>query len=151
MLIQQIDQSSILALIGLLGTVLPVGTTYVFTKRKEINANIREEKTKKYDALLTSLTKLVGKSVGKPDTDIIQNILSNDAAIDDFVMAYYGAAAYASDSVIEACHNFFMSVTSKTIDTAKIILQVSDIYSAIRFDINPRAHLFLYPVQSPNI
>jgi hypothetical protein len=53
-------------------------------------------------------------------------------------MAYYKASAYANDRVIEACDNFFISLSKK--DSEEIITKrITDIYSAIRQDINPKA------------
>jgi hypothetical protein len=58
--------------------------------------------------------------------------------MNDFIMAYYKASAYADDRVIEACDNFFKSLAKN--DNEEIITkQITEIYSAIRQDINPKA------------
>jgi hypothetical protein len=48
MLVQQIDSSIIVALISVLGA----GISYALTKNKEINENIRQKKTERYDDLI---------------------------------------------------------------------------------------------------
>lgn len=50
------SEAIIIALIGVLGGVLPVGISYVYSKNKEINASIRQEKIKRYDELIDDLT-----------------------------------------------------------------------------------------------
>lgn len=94
MLVERIDQTSIVALIGVLGTVLPVGISYVLTKNKEIEAHVREEKTKRYDDLIGALVK------------IVRSRPLDDDPLDNFITAYDRAMAFASDLVLERCNHF---------------------------------------------
>jgi hypothetical protein len=135
MLVLQIDPSIIVALIGVFVGVLPVGMTYVLTKRKEINANIREEKTKRYDDLIGAVTAIVTSG------------FRNDAdSMNKFYMAYNKASAYASDLVLEKC-NDLLTRFKKESDTGvltsegsdRIIAIINDVYGAIRKDINPKS------------
>ena len=134
-LVQQIDPGIIIALIGVLGGLLPVGMTYVLTKRKEINANIREEKTKRYDDLIGALAA------------IVQSGFTNDAdSMNKFIMSYNKASAYASDLVLEKCNDLLGAFEKETQaeeftpeGSDRIIAIVNEVYGAIRKDINPRA------------
>jgi hypothetical protein len=135
MLVLQIDPSIIVALIGVFVGVLPVGMTYVLTKRKEINANIREEKTKRYDDLIGALTAIVTSGFRNDADSMIK-----------FYMAYNKASAYASDLVLEKC-NDLLTRFKKESDTGvltpegsdRIIAIINDVYGAIRKDINPKS------------
>jgi hypothetical protein len=78
-----------------------------------------------YDELINTLTLL---------TD---NKLGNDLqAIRTFRMAFYKSSVYASDSVIDACHKFFVSLGKKESDLGVLTKHVSEIYNAIREDID---------------
>jgi hypothetical protein len=137
LLVEQIDQNIIIALIGVLGGVLPVGITYVFTKRKEINANIREEKTKRYDGLISALVTFI------EDLNIIETGYADKPKPDtvtNFIMAYHRSSAYASDDVLKKC-NIFVRMTDnpEKFELDDIRNGMKDIYKAIRLDINPKA------------
>lgn len=133
MFVLQIDQTIIVALISVLGGVLPVGMSYVLTKNKEIDFDIRQKKTQRYDDLIDTLT-----------------IIANDhKSMNNFIMAYNRASAYASDPVLEIC-NDLLTGFKKEAETGvltpagsdRIINIINDVYKAIRKDINPRARYF---------
>jgi hypothetical protein len=133
MFVLQIDQTIIVALISVLGGVLPVGMSYVLTKNKEIDFDIRQKKTQRYDDLIDTLT-----------------IIANDhKSMNNFIMAYNRASAYASDPVLEKC-NDLLTGFKKEAETGvltpagsdRIINIINDVYKAIRKDINPRARYF---------
>ena len=144
MLVLQIDQSSIIALIGLLGTVLPVGISYVLTKNKEIDASIRQEKTERYDNLIDALV-MIARS--KPD---------DDDALNNFNTAYNRAMAYANDCVLERCNDLHAWILEQKLlenqnhlekaDMGQLRTQrnalINGISKAIRLDINPKAKYF---------
>jgi hypothetical protein len=145
MLVQQIDSSVIVALIGVLGGVLPVGITYVVTKNKEIDANTREERTKRYDGLISALVTFIDDLnriqtgyADKPERDTVTN----------FIMAYHRSSAYASDDVLEKCNKLVTLMINKEgksedhdidLDIEAVKDRIIDIYEAIRLDINPKA------------
>ena len=134
MLVQQIDPTIIVAVIGILAAVLPVGITYVFTKNKEVDLSIRQEKTKRYDTLIDALNMLVGnidkKSLDEKD---IREIINR------FITGYNRASTYASDLVLERCNDLAVEIMSKREDNVGIKYCIIDIYEAIRMDINPKA------------
>lgn len=137
MLVEQIDQSSIVALIGLLGTVLPVGISYVLTKNKEIDVGIRQEKTERYDVLIGAVVRLSKSNPGDQE------------AFDNFTTAYNRAMAYASDLVLKRCNEFALLLEDQAIESESELLDetgvlernrhIAAIFAAIRFDINPKA------------
>ena len=138
MFVLQIDQTIIVALISVLGGVLPVGMSYVLTKNKEIDFDIRQKKTQRYDDLIDTLT------------IIITSGFANDhKSMNNFIMAYNRASAYASDPVLEKC-NDLLTGFKKEAETGvltpagsdRIINIINDVYKAIRKDINPRARYF---------
>jgi hypothetical protein len=69
--------------------------------------------------------------------------------MDKFIMTYHRASAYASDLVLEKC-NELLTGFAKEAETGvltpaaanKLIDIINDIYTAIRKDINPKAHYF---------
>jgi hypothetical protein len=135
MFVLQIDQSIIIALIGVLGGVLPVGISYMLTKNKEIDFGIRQKKTERYDDLIGALTEIT-----KSGFTIEYNLMN------DFIMAYNRASTYASDPVLEKCNDLLAGL-KKEAETGvltpegsdRIIGFINDVYTAIRKDINPRA------------
>jgi hypothetical protein len=135
MLLNQIDPVIVVALIGVFAGVLPVGLTYVFAKNKEIDANIRKQKTERYDDLISALTAIV--------TSGFRNEYDS---MNKFFMAYNRASAYASDLVLEKC-NDLLTGFKKEADTGRltpegsdrIINIINEVYGAIRKDINPKA------------
>jgi hypothetical protein len=129
-------EAIIIALIGVLGGVLP----YVYTRNKEINASIRQEKIKRYDELIGALRMFFRKG------------FENDPEImNEFSKTYVKASAYASDLVLEKCNDLLTGFT-KGVDTKtrvmtaeaanKLLDIIEDIYAAIRKDINPKARYF---------
>jgi len=143
MLILQIDQSVIIALISVLGGILPVGITYVFTKNKEVNATIREEKTKRYDDLIEALAKIANVvHISKPKSivdhnELLVNVLNN------FITAYHRASTYADDLVLQRCNELASEITKQK-ETHEayanaLVDHIRDVYEAIRLDINPKA------------
>lgn len=141
MVFLQIDKTIIIALISVIGGVLPVGISYVLTKNKEIDANIRQEKTKRYDDLIDALMLVVrgGFETFANDPELFNN----------FNMSYHRASAYASDPVLRKCNDLLIEIT-KGVKSGKltpgaadkIIDTINEIYTAIRQDINPRARYF---------
>lgn len=135
------SEAIIIALIGVLGGVLPVGISYVYSKNKEINASIRQEKIKRYDELIDDLT-LFFKKGFESDPEIVNN----------FSKTYVRASAYAGDHVLEKCNDLVNGFTefTKGTKTGEMTPQTSnnlldiinDIYSEIRKDINPSARYF---------
>jgi hypothetical protein len=116
-----ISQETIAIIVVALTGIVP----YILTRNKEINAKIREKKTDMYDELINALTSLTGNKLG-----------SDLEAINTFRMAFYKSSVYASDSVIDACHQFFVSLGEKESDLDVLTKHVSEIYNAIRKDID---------------
>lgn len=142
MAVLQIDNAIIIALISVIGGVLPVGISYVFTKRKEIDANIRQEKTKRYDDLIDVLTMIVG--------DGFKTFADDPKLLNNFIKTYYRASAYASDHALEKCNDLLTEINkgAKTGEitpdaSSKLVDIINEIYAAIRQDINPRARYFI--------
>jgi hypothetical protein len=138
LLVEQIDQSILIAIITVIGTlgatVLSLGIPYLLTKNKEIDESSRQKRTERYEELTVSLAK-VGSSDIYGDVSL--------SLMNDFIMAYYKASAYADDSVIKACNRFLKSIGDNESE-AEITQRITDIYTCIRQDINPNAS----PVQS---
>jgi hypothetical protein len=126
--VEQIDQVIIGAIITLILTLIGTVASYIFTKRKEIDASIRQNKTERYDELVKSLTIVVKKKITE-DID----------SINEFIMAYNRASTYANDDVIEACNNFLEGLGTKELNDQIVTDLVNAIYLAIRRDINPKA------------
>lgn len=59
-----------------------------------------------------------------------------------FIEAYYKASAYANDEVIKACNEFLTSLQNKEGDEVKVTNLMSEIYNAVRKDINKKARSF---------
>jgi len=134
-LILQIDPGIVVALIGVFAGALPVGLSYVATKNKEINANIRAEKIKRYDDLVGAITAIV-----------MTGFENDHKQINHLVSANNRAHAYASDLVLEKCNDLLDAMT-KEVQTGvltpdgsdRIIAAINQVYVAIRKDINPKA------------
>jgi len=90
---EQLTGVIIAAIITLIITLIGTVVSYVFTKKKEIDAMIRQNKILKYDELLKALAVAVKESL---DTNPVW----------DFIIAYNMASAYANDLVIDACNDF---------------------------------------------
>ena len=90
---EQLTGVIIAAIIKLIITLIGTVVSYVFTKKKEIDAMIRQNKILKYDELLKALAVAVKESL---DTNPVW----------DFIIAYNMASAYANDLVIDACNDF---------------------------------------------
>ncbi len=138
MLVLQIDQTTIIAIIGVLAAVLPVAISYVLTKKKEIDFSIRQKKTERYDDLIGALTLIIRSG-----------FVGDHESMNDFIMAYNRASAYASDLVLEKCNDLLSGFTKEaqtgvlTPAAGDILIDIiNDVYKAIRKDINPRARYF---------
>jgi hypothetical protein len=118
-----------------LAAIGAVGLTYYFTKKKEIEANIRQKKTEMYDGLVQSLAEANTKQ-------------GDMNPMNKFIVSFYKASAYASDEVIQACYEFLTSLENKEMDEDKVTNLVSDIYNAVRTDINKNAQTFDFPTFS---
>lgn len=138
---EQLTGYVIAAILTLIGTLIVTVVSYVLTKRKEIDAIIRQNKIQRYDELVRSLTIVVKE---KLDTNPVK----------DFVTAYNRASTYANDQVIEACNEFIEALGRKEPDDEIITNLVNAIYAAIRRDINPKARninfktFFVEPIES---
>ena len=137
-LVQQIDPAIIVALIGVFAGVLPVGITYIITKNKEINANIRQEKTKRYDSLIDALAMIVSDIYRKPpnttgtlDIDVV--------SVNKFINAYNRASTYSSDLVLERCNDLTLALGKREAKITQVRNLIIGVYEAIRLDINPKA------------
>lgn len=141
----EIDQATIIALIGVLGGVLP----YVLTKNKEINATTRQEKTKRYDNLIDSLAMILSVIARK---DVDDKVVIETVRI--FVTAYNRASTYASDLVLERCNDLANGITEAKDggeqSQEKIRILIGSIYKAIRKDLNPKADYFTVGTFWPN-
>lgn len=141
MLILQIDQNIIIAVIGLLGAVLPVGLGYIYTNHKEFNESIRQERTKRYDDLIEVLIK-IGSILHtyRPENVTHRKLLSS--IMHNFVSAYHRASTYASDLVLEKCNELVAEMLKKKESEKIYVRDVMDrivaVYVAIRLDINPK-------------
>jgi hypothetical protein len=138
---EQYNQTIIAAIITLIVTLIGTVVSYVFTKRKEIDAIIRQNKIVRYDELVRSLTIVVKE---KLDTDPVK----------DFVTAYNRASTYANDEVIEACNDLLEALGRKEQSDEILTNLVNHIYLAISRDINPKARkinfktYFIQPIKS---
>jgi hypothetical protein len=133
MLVQQIDPTIIVAIIGVVGAILTVGLPYVFTRNKEVDLIIRQEKTKRYDELIGVLIKINDITYRSDQAKLFFNVFNNFAA------AYLRASTYSSDDVLKRCNDFNYELRKPETDTNAIRRRISDIYGAIRRDINPKA------------
>lgn len=129
---QLVSDEIIVALIGVAATVLTVGLPYVWSKNKEIDADIRQKKQEMYDRLVETLTSVVkSRCAIKEDMDA-------------FLLAYNKSSAYASDEVVHACKDFFIHFINQEKDDSMLTKRINAIYNAIRKDINPSAESFEY-------
>ncbi len=158
MLDLQIDLNVIIAIIGLLAAVLPVGLPYILSKNKEVDASIREQKTVRYDELINAIAIIV-RDIDKIEGDHASTF--EDATINNFIAAYYRASTYASDLVLERCNDLIGEINKQEgsdiktlkerIDFQKVQVRILAIYEAIRLDINPKAKYskvqVLWPVE----
>lgn len=94
MLIEQIDPTIVVAVIGLVGAVLSVSLPYFFARNKEINASIRQERTRRYDDLIEALAAMYNAVSNPVDKKVLHGTVKN------FVTAYNRASTYASDQVL---------------------------------------------------
>jgi hypothetical protein len=113
-------------IVSTIGAVATVGTsilTYIITKKKEREADLRQNMMKRYDDLVGSLTELVQSR-------------ANASSGKKFIDAYYKAGAYASKDVLNACYELLQHLKKKgTITTiAEIASLVDGIYNAVRKD-----------------
>lgn len=136
MLIEQIDQAIVIAIIGVLAAVLPIGISYVLTKNKEIDFSIRQEKTERYDGLIDSLVVMVGK-IGIIERG--DDTKFDSETVSKFITAYHRASTYASDLVLQKCNDLVLELMKQKGETEELKDRVIDIYGAIRRDINPKA------------
>jgi hypothetical protein len=140
MLIQQIDPTIIVALIGVFGGALPAVITYFFTKNKEVDFSIRQEKTKRYDDLMKALFAFV-KQVNTYKEEGHHKMFVD--AINDYMSAYHRASAFAHDDVLRKCNDLHDEIEGGPEDSAEYVAaltdHIRDIYKAIRMDINPKA------------
>ena len=90
-----VSTETIAAIIGAAVPILVVGLTYVSSKHKEIDANIRQKKQEMYDELVKTLT------------SVVNTHLNSKEDMDAFNLAYNKSSAYASDKVANACKEFF--------------------------------------------
>lgn len=125
-------QEITVAIIGAVGTVVAALATYLFTKNEERQAELRQAKMKRYDDLVGCLTQLVQNRAG------IRKVYDEDRYTGgEFIDAYYRAGAYASKSVLDACHKLLEELESLEIplkSIAEIETSVDGIYNAIRKD-----------------
>jgi hypothetical protein len=114
-------------------TVLTVGLTYVFQKKKEIDASIRQKKAEMYDELVRSLT------VANANTH-----WTDEKEVNQFILAYYRASAYASQEVIEACSQLLTTLENPELKLKLDLVtdRINAIYNSVRKDINKRAPTF---------
>jgi hypothetical protein len=147
MLIQQIDPTVMAAIIGLIGAILSVGLPYVFTRNKEIDLSVRQEKTQRYDELIASLIDFTG-DVERIEQD--SAYVWNFNTLTKFIKAYHRSSTFASDDVLEKCNELVnllmgepeksdMKETKEGTGTEGIKTHIVNIYKAIRLDINPKA------------
>lgn len=115
----------IIASIGAFGSSLAVILGYFFTKKTEIKADLRQNKMKRYDDLVHSLTELI-RTHATPE------------ATQEFINAYYSVGGYASRSVLDACFKLLSSLEKledKPLPSINYIFaEVENIYNAIRKD-----------------
>jgi hypothetical protein len=129
MLVQQIDPTITVAIIGLIGAILSVGLPYVLTRNKEIDLSIRQEKTQRYDELIATVIALTG--------DVLRNEYEYNI-LTDFIKAYHRSSTYASDEVLAKC-NELVNLLMQAPDIERIKICILNVYKAIRLDINPKA------------
>jgi hypothetical protein len=122
----------LVATITAAATILSVGLPYVWSKNKEINADIRQKKHEMYDGLVETLTA------------VVKNLWTSEKDMDAFILAYNKSSAYASDEVVHACKEFFIHLINQEKDDSMLTKRINAIYNAIRKDINPSAELFEY-------
>jgi hypothetical protein len=113
-------------------TILVVGLSYVASKNKEIDADIRQKKQKMYDELVEALTA------------VVKTLWNDEKAMDAFILAYNKTSAYASDEVVDACQEFFIHLINKEKNNSMLTKRINKIYNAIRKDLNPKAKEFKY-------
>jgi hypothetical protein len=136
------DTPIIVGIIAAIATVLAASLPYYFTKRREIDLNIKQKGLERYDDLLTRLTEFIAKR-------------GNREAARQFIMAYNRASTYASIEVVEACHAFLTRIAEDTglklsnewdkLPSEEKVKRsteedqmISNIFTAIRRDVNPK-------------
>ncbi len=85
-----------------------------------------------FDDLLSSLTDFV-------------NNPSDTEKLYEFILAYYRAGAYASNTVLKGCYEILSSLEKSTVSNEPYRItegMINDVYNAIRKDINPRESPF---------
>src|SRR5437867_12846469 len=129
MLVEQIDPTITVAIIGLIGAILSVGLPYVLTRNKEIDLSIRQEKTQRYDELIAAVIALTG--------DVLRNEYEYNI-LTDFIKAYHRSSTYASDEVLAKC-NELVNLLMQAPDIEGIKNCILNVYEAIRLDINSKS------------
>ena len=155
MLLQQIDNTVIIALIGVFGGVLPAVLSYWFTKNKEVDFSIRQEKTERYDDLMKALARMYRVVNSYNGEDESHRKMLYDS-IHDYQSAYYRASTFAKDNVLKRCNDLHDEILKDRGEEddflGPLTDRIVDIYKAIRKDIYPRAKYYsVNAVWSPAI
>lgn len=156
MLVQQIDINVVIAIIGLLGAVIPVGFSYLQSKNKEVDASIQQQKTDRYDGLIRAI-EMMFRDIVEIETGRAPTYKGD--TINNFITAYYKASTYASDLVLKSCNDLIMEIKQREgsdikelkdqIDFEGVQGLILDIYKAIRLDINSKAKYSMVQVLWP--
>jgi hypothetical protein len=136
MLIPQIDPTIIVAIIGVVGAILSVGLPYVFTRNKEVELSVRQEKTQRYDGLIEALV-MIGNEFVTDKGYVTHGLTPN--TFNTFIATYNRASTYANDDVLRNCNSLVDALMRGKRNTNRILGDITSIYQAIRLDINPKA------------
>ena len=136
----------IIAIIGAIAVVLSAIIPYVITKNKEIEVRIKEKKLERYDVLLSKFTKFLSDP---PNTTYTY----------EFIEAYNSASAYASNEVINACHDIMEAIKKQSemkktnpryvIPDEEQDRLISGVFMAIRKDVRPKEPEFNFKAFTP--
>jgi len=131
----------LIGVIAAIASVLSASIPYYFTKKgerdanaRQIKENMRQKKLDRYDDLLDKLTNFVARP---SDQNIIQ----------EFIVAYYRASAYAHHDVLKACYKILSSATETTrLGKPYNITEdmINEVYNAISRDVLPTASNFYF-------
>jgi hypothetical protein len=130
-----------IAISGIIITALSISLPIHLVKSKEIENQIREKKLERYDELLTKFTQYLKDPSNKKSTT-------------EFIESYYRASAYASNDVLQSCHNLLLAVEDqsvKRITNSSYFIPddqsqklTNSIFIAIRKDVKPDAPDFSF-------
>ena len=138
--------SVIIAIIGAIAVVLSAIIPYVITKNKEIEVRIKEKKLERYDVLLSKFTKFLSDP-------------TNTMYTYEFIEAYNSASAYASNGVLNACHDVVEAIKKQSdirktnpryvISDEEQDKLISGVFIAIRKDVRPKEPEFNFKAFKP--